>query len=90
MPPVFGWLYKQGNIAPEEMLRTFNCGLGGVLVVESKHVEVVLNTLKENGEEAFSVGIIGHKMDEKPQVLVKGKSTIALGHKLPQAQTFAR
>src|SRR6185312_6489586 len=33
MPPVFDWLARQGGIAPDEMLRVFNCGLGMVLVV---------------------------------------------------------
>ena len=33
VPPVFGWLARTGNVAPEEMLRVFNCGIGMVVVV---------------------------------------------------------
>lgn len=51
LPPVFQWLKETGNIEASEMLRTFNCGIGMVLVVESKdadEIEALLNAEKES------------------------------------------
>ena len=36
MPPVFGWLAKTGGVRRAEMLRTFNCGIGMIAVVEAE------------------------------------------------------
>ena len=70
IPPVFGWLSKMGGLSTNEMLRTFNCGLGGVLIVAKKYEEVVLENLKEAGESAFLVGTLFNK--ENIQVQVEG------------------
>ncbi len=44
VPSVFSWLAAQGNIAESEMLRTFNCGIGMVLVIEpSSATEIIAN-----------------------------------------------
>ena len=43
-----GW-----NVAPVEMARTFNCGVGMVIVVGAAQRDAALKSLKENGEEAF-------------------------------------
>ncbi|OJT95776.1 MAG: phosphoribosylformylglycinamidine cyclo-ligase [Alphaproteobacteria bacterium 65-7] len=42
LPPVFGWLARTANIAPAEMLRTFNCGIGMVAVTDEAHAEAVI------------------------------------------------
>lgn len=52
--PVFGWLAVAGGISEAEMLKTFNCGLGGVIVCDKKNQETILETLK--GENAVVVG----------------------------------
>ncbi len=49
-PPVFKWLAKSGNIEPMEMARTFNCGIGLVVIVEPKHGDQVTKILASNGE----------------------------------------
>ncbi|KAJ2744442.1 hypothetical protein GGI20_002950, partial [Coemansia sp. BCRC 34301] len=56
--PVFRWLRKAGGIAPAEMARTFNCGLGMVLVVASEHAEAVVAALADAGENAYVVGAL--------------------------------
>ncbi|MGE5538916.1 MAG: phosphoribosylformylglycinamidine cyclo-ligase [Gemmatimonas sp.] len=58
LPPVFRWLAKTGRIAPEEMARTFNCGLGMVAVVAREHVSGVRDALANGGETVFEVGRI--------------------------------
>ena len=55
-PPVFSWLARTGNIATEEMLRVFNCGIGMVLVVAPGDVDAALALLAEAGESAMRIG----------------------------------
>ncbi len=55
-PPVFKWLQDTGNVATEEMHRTFNCGIGVVLCVAPSDIETVLERLMDTGEEAFVIG----------------------------------
>lgn len=55
---VFDWLAQYGNIADEEMLRTFNCGVGMVVVVDNKDVDTALSTLLALGENAWQIGRI--------------------------------
>lgn len=56
LPPVFAWLQQVGGVSDHEMRRTFNCGVGFVLVVKPRHVEAVLATLLNAGETAFVCG----------------------------------
>lgn len=55
-PEIFDYLQKLGNVSDEEMHRTFNCGIGMVLVVEKNDAEAVKNILTQAGEEAFIIG----------------------------------
>uniref|UniRef100_A0AAQ6IUB9 Trifunctional purine biosynthetic protein adenosine-3 n=1 Tax=Anabas testudineus TaxID=64144 RepID=A0AAQ6IUB9_ANATE len=55
IPPVFSWLHKEGGLSEEEMARTFNCGLGAVLVVAPLDAQRVLRQLRAQ-EEAWIVG----------------------------------
>jgi len=54
-PAVFGWLAEQGGIAPSEMLRTFNCGIGMVVVTGASDAKRVRETL---GPEAIVIGTL--------------------------------
>ncbi|RAK68667.1 phosphoribosylformylglycinamidine cyclo-ligase [Phenylobacterium kunshanense] len=56
MPPVFQWLQEAGGIAEHEMRRTFNCGVGLVLIVEPHDLPDVLEGLVQDGEDAFVMG----------------------------------
>ncbi len=55
VPPVFGWLARTGGVAPQEMLRVFNCGIGMALVVTD--ADAATELLRDQGE---SVSRIGH------------------------------
>ncbi|HEX3917128.1 MAG TPA: phosphoribosylformylglycinamidine cyclo-ligase [Caulobacteraceae bacterium] len=55
-PPVFDWLAKVGGVAETEMRRTFNCGLGFMLIVSPRDAEAVLAALLNAGENAFVCG----------------------------------
>ena len=54
--PVFGWLAKAGGIADREMLRTFNCGTGMVIVVAPEHQEEETACLEQAGQTVTAVG----------------------------------
>lgn len=56
MPPVFDWLAQTGGVSEHEMRRTFNCGLGLVLIVDPHDLADVLEGLVRDGEDAFVVG----------------------------------
>ncbi len=62
-PAVFNWLQDNGNITDHEMYRTFNCGVGLVLVVDEKDVETTLSVLKEQGENAWLLGHLEARSD---------------------------
>ena len=54
-PAVFTWLEEAG-VSRVEMLRTFNCGVGMVVIVAREHVELALSTLTHSGEQAWLIG----------------------------------
>ena len=56
--PVFSWLARNGGIAEAELLRTFNCGIGMVLVTGDSDVEAVASSLTSSGETVTQLGII--------------------------------
>jgi phosphoribosylformylglycinamidine cyclo-ligase len=56
LPPVFAWLQERGGVAQDELRRTFNCGVGFVLVVSVNEAENVLGALLKAGETAFVCG----------------------------------
>jgi phosphoribosylformylglycinamidine cyclo-ligase len=58
IPPVFGWLARAGGVAPEEMLRAFNCGIGMALVVADGDVDTATTLLREHGESVTRIGHI--------------------------------
>ena len=63
VPPVFSWLAERGNVAAEEMMRTFNCGVGMVLVVASGQAAQVAAVLQEAGESVSPIGRIVPRRD---------------------------
>ena len=56
VPPVFAWLSRVGGMAEREMLRTFNCGVGMLAVVDAAEAEALVAHLNGAGESAAMVG----------------------------------
>jgi phosphoribosylamine--glycine ligase/phosphoribosylformylglycinamidine cyclo-ligase len=57
LPDMWKWLMKSGGVAPSEMARTFNCGVGMVIVVGEEKVQEALKSVRVNGEPgAFVMG----------------------------------
>lgn len=58
MPPIFTLLQEGGRITPQEMARTFNCGVGMVAIVSESRVADVTSALEGSGETVFEIGRI--------------------------------
>ena len=58
--PVFDWLARSGNISDAEMHRTFNCGIGMVVIVDPTRADAALRALREAGETAQLIGEVRH------------------------------
>ncbi|WP_457642118.1 phosphoribosylformylglycinamidine cyclo-ligase [Persephonella sp.] len=54
--PVFRWIQKEGNVPEEEMFKTFNMGIGLIIIVPEKDVDSALKILKELDEKSFVIG----------------------------------
>ncbi|MDC0185555.1 phosphoribosylformylglycinamidine cyclo-ligase [Gammaproteobacteria bacterium] len=57
-PSIFQWLQEKGNITDDEMLKTFNCGIGMVIVIDQKDQDEVINKLSLSGHKSFVIGEI--------------------------------
>jgi phosphoribosylformylglycinamidine cyclo-ligase len=67
-PPVFGWLAKAGGVAESEMLRTFNCGIGMIVVASADKAEAVMERLRQAGEHPVRIGeTVAHSGSERVQ-----------------------
>jgi len=69
LPEVFQWLQKNGNVVDKEMHRTFNCGVGMVLIASAEDAEAVISSLHQSGESAWQLGTI--ESGDKEQVVFK-------------------
>jgi phosphoribosylformylglycinamidine cyclo-ligase len=58
LPPIFELLQQAGQVAPEEMARTFNCGIGMALVIAPEEADRVTASLEGAGETVFDIGRI--------------------------------
>jgi phosphoribosylformylglycinamidine cyclo-ligase/phosphoribosylamine--glycine ligase/phosphoribosylglycinamide formyltransferase/phosphoribosylformylglycinamidine cyclo-ligase len=56
LPPVFAWMQEVGGLSDHELRRTFNCGVGFMLIVAAEDAEPVLAALLNSGENAFVCG----------------------------------
>jgi phosphoribosylformylglycinamidine cyclo-ligase len=63
LPPVFEWLQQIGGVADQELRRTFNCGIGFLLITPARSAEAVLTALLNAGETAFVCGQLARKSD---------------------------
>ncbi|MDO8706501.1 MAG: phosphoribosylformylglycinamidine cyclo-ligase [Sulfuricaulis sp.] len=70
-PAVFDWLQEMGGIEEFEMYRTFNCGIGMVLVLDAANAEKALQSLQAAGESASIIGHIEPHSGEDQVVILK-------------------
>lgn len=71
LPALFKWLQAEGNITHAEMYKTFNCGIGMVVVVAKEHVSQAKTLLTESGETVYEIGHIRTQQSgEAPTIVV--------------------
>jgi phosphoribosylformylglycinamidine cyclo-ligase len=75
-PPVFGWLQSIGRIPDREMLRTFNCGIGMIIVVGKQDAQRVQTVLRRAGEEVTLLGQIRKRRGKEAQVALTGHLSV--------------
>jgi phosphoribosylformylglycinamidine cyclo-ligase len=71
--PVFRWLARTGGIAETEMLRTFNCGIGMIVVVAPDKVDAVTAVFRREGEQVAPLGEVIATAVGAPRVAYSGK-----------------
>lgn len=74
--PVFLWMQETGNVAQREMLRTFNCGIGMIVVVAAKDEKKVATILKRSGETVVTLGSIRRRKGKEDQVALSGALSV--------------
>ncbi|GFS99300.1 trifunctional purine biosynthetic protein adenosine-3 [Nephila pilipes] len=83
LPPVLQWIAMEGQLSEEEILQTFNCGLGMVLIIDKKYEGEVLECLKQKGETARVVGSVNDFETGKERVEV-------VNFELPKSSTLKK
>ncbi|MFC5743671.1 phosphoribosylformylglycinamidine cyclo-ligase [Dyella tabacisoli] len=69
LPPVFEWLMREGNVAREEMWRTFNCGVGFTVILSRDDVAAASALLSQHGLESRVIGeIVPAQGDERVHI----------------------
>ncbi len=74
LPEIFQWLQQNGNVEDNEMYRTFNCGVGMVLMVNTNDADAIVSMLNQQGENAWRLGSIKTgtvEAGDKDQVIFK-------------------
>jgi phosphoribosylformylglycinamidine cyclo-ligase len=74
-PAVFNWLSRAGGVADAEMARTFNCGIGMMLVTAPGDAKAVTAVLASAGETVFEIGRIVPRRGEEPAATVENMPT---------------
>ena len=67
MPAVFQWLKEKANIGDDELYKTFNCGIGMVVITNPNDKEETIRILEQNGETVFVLGEIANRDLNEPQ-----------------------
>lgn len=70
LPPVFRWLATTANMSEPELLKTFNCGIGMMIVVAADRAEAIADLLAQAGEEVVQLGRI---IEGQGDVVYKGQ-----------------
>jgi len=68
MPEVFNWLQHNGNITNEEMWRTFNCGIGMVVILPETDAATAIDLMKQHDIQAWKIGQIESGNNQEPRV----------------------
>lgn len=70
LPKLFQWLQQAGNVEIQEMYRTFNCGIGMVLVVNAEDADAIQKFLQQQGETVYQIGRIRSRQGNEHQTQI--------------------
>ena len=70
LPKLFQWLQQGGNVDTQEMYRTFNCGIGMVVIVAAENADALQAFLAEQGETVYRLGEIRSRVGDEHQTQV--------------------
>jgi phosphoribosylformylglycinamidine cyclo-ligase len=70
MPKIFQWIMNNGNVENQEMLRTFNCGIGMMVIVSQADADKAIDVLTQQGEKAYRIGNIVEREADTPAITV--------------------
>ncbi|MDF0606208.1 phosphoribosylformylglycinamidine cyclo-ligase [Neisseriaceae bacterium TC5R-5] len=70
LPKLFQWLQQAGNIDPQEMYRTFNCGIGMVVIMAAEHAAAAQALLEQAGETVYQIGKIRSRNGDEHQTQI--------------------
>lgn len=70
LPKLFQWLQQAGNVETQEMYRTFNCGIGMVLVVNAEDADAIQKFLQQQGETVYQIGRIRSRQGDEHQTQI--------------------
>jgi phosphoribosylformylglycinamidine cyclo-ligase len=77
-PGIFGWLAQAGRVEASDMARTFNCGIGMVVIVAAEAADRIIAVLQENGETAYKIGHVEEPRDGEAgsQVIIDNEAAL--------------
>jgi phosphoribosylformylglycinamidine cyclo-ligase len=70
MPKLFQWLQKEGNVAQQEMYKTFNCGVGMVVIMSASDAAAATALLTQEGETVYQLGVVRARVGDEHQTQV--------------------
>ena len=68
-PSIFNWLQELGNIDEEEMLKTLNCGIGMILVINHKDIKKISKIFENKNEDFYIIGEIIETQKDNPKII---------------------
>ena len=75
LPRIFRWLMEAGAIVPKELARTFNCGIGMILMVSPNAAKAIAGVLSEHGEAVHLIGFLEPREPGGDSVILDGLAT---------------
>ena len=69
LPRCFQWLQEHGSLTSEDMLRTFNCGVGMVLFSSPDNEQRIMKVLEKKGASVFKIGIMEKRSQNQPAII---------------------
>lgn len=70
LPPLFQWMRDIGDLTPDDLSQTFNCGIGYMVICKPDHAEALKSSLEKSGETVYQIGSVSDKKDDEPAIIM--------------------